>query len=104
MPLKHHISSNPIITLVQDPEEFYNMLTIEQIDFLSSYKLVYTEGINIPNGYYGSGVIWFVGPGLYVYGSEVSLRVNDDPPQIYVHPLNPIKTYIREKKINHILE
>jgi len=99
MPLKHHISSNPIITLVQDTEEFYNMLTIEQIDFLSSYKLFYTEGINIPNGYYGS-----VGPGLYVYGSEVSLRVNDDPPQIYVHPLNPIKTYIREKKINHILE
>jgi len=99
MPLKHHISSNPIITLVQDTEEFYNMLTIEQIDFLSSYKLVYTEGINIPNGYYG-----IVGPGLYVYGSEVSLRVNDDPPQIYVHPLNPIKTYIREKKINHILE
>ena len=99
MPLKHHISSNPIITLVQDTEEFYNMLTIEQIDFLSSYKLFYTEGINIPNGYYGS-----VGPGLYVFGNEISLRIDDDPPQIYVHPLNPIKTYIREKKINCILE
>jgi len=100
MPLKHHISSNPIITLVQDTEEFYNMLTIEQIDFLSSYKLFYTEGINIPNGYYGS-----VGPGdLYVFGNEISLRIDDGTPHNYLHLLNSIKTYIREKKINCIIE
>jgi hypothetical protein len=84
---------------VQDTEEFYKLLTDEQIEFLSS-------GMLLQHPHYVPGYFYKISSnnvsGEYMWLSDGDLIIKTGS-TYYSHSINSIKTYIREAKINNIL-
>jgi len=78
---------------VQDTEDFYKLLTDEQIEFLSSYNADVTS----PHPHYVDV------SGEYMWLSDGDLMIKTGS-TYYSHSINSIKTYIRDKKIEKILQ
>jgi len=80
---------------VKDTEEFYKLLTDEQIEFLSSYGSVMPEDFVK----YSKNILTFSDDFIMI---KIPGALPEDS-TFYSHSINSIKTYIRDKKIENIL-